>query len=142
VNETSDAQSDAPPGISVPRGALCVQKFDDSPDYAIRVGYRCSLRSSSTREPRCPPSQVVLTICLLSLLSKALSISKCVPPQVTSRPRILSLGKRSHWNRGRTSPTPLPRPFLLVVLHVFFVRSSMILPQVHLRKPCYDFSFL
>ena len=24
----------------------------------------------------------------------------------------------------------------------FIIKTSMILPQVHLRKPCYDFSFL
>ena len=45
--------------------------------------------------------------------------------------------------RGDHSHSPLPRTWI----HVFAGRSAgqvstMILPQVHLRKPCYDFSFL
>lgn len=37
------------------RGAMCVQKLDDSLVPAIRITYRISLRSSSSREPRHPP---------------------------------------------------------------------------------------
>ena len=37
-----------------------------------------------------------------------------------------------------------PLPHMLVTIHSGFVEGQtvMILPQVHLRKPCYDFYFL
>ena len=40
--------------------AICVQRFDDSRNSAIRTTYRISLRSSSLREPRYPLLRVVL----------------------------------------------------------------------------------
>jgi hypothetical protein len=43
-----------------PEGAICVQRFDDSQNSAIRITYRISLRSSSLREPRHPLLRVVL----------------------------------------------------------------------------------
>jgi hypothetical protein len=43
-----------------PRGARCVQRFDDSLNSAIHITYRISLRSSSMREPRDPLLKVVL----------------------------------------------------------------------------------
>jgi hypothetical protein len=58
------------PGL--PRSASCVQRFDDSLNSAIRITYRISLRSSSSREPRYPLLRVVsrlfflFLICLLS----------------------------------------------------------------------------
>ncbi|KAF1928462.1 hypothetical protein M421DRAFT_101255 [Didymella exigua CBS 183.55] len=61
----------------IPRGAMCVQRFDDSLNSAIHTTYRISLRSSSMPEPRDPLLKVVI-----------------------------------------------------------------ILPHVHLRKPCYNFYFL
>ena len=39
--------------------AICVQRFDDSLNSAIRTTYRISLRSSSLREPRYPLLEVV-----------------------------------------------------------------------------------
>ena len=42
-----------------PESAICVQKFDDSLNSAIRITYRISLRSSSLREPRYPLLTVV-----------------------------------------------------------------------------------
>jgi hypothetical protein len=47
----------------MPRGARCVQRFDDSLNSAIHITYRISLRSSSMREPRDPLLKVVL-ICV------------------------------------------------------------------------------
>lgn len=44
---------------------MCVQNFDDSRDFAIRITYRISLRSSSLWEPRHPLLKVVLSIILL-----------------------------------------------------------------------------
>ena len=42
-----------------PKSATCVQRFDDSLNSAIRITYRISLRSSSSREPRYPLLRVV-----------------------------------------------------------------------------------
>ena len=47
------------PCLSVKRGARCVQRLDDSRS-AVRITYRISLRSSSSREPRYPLLKVVL----------------------------------------------------------------------------------
>ena len=43
-----------------PGCAICVQRFDDSLNSAIRTTYRISLRSSSLREPRYPSAGVVV----------------------------------------------------------------------------------
>jgi hypothetical protein len=53
----NDARTGMPHGI--PRGAMCVQRFDDSLDSAIHTTYRISLRSSSMPEPRDPLLKVV-----------------------------------------------------------------------------------
>jgi hypothetical protein len=42
-----------------PDSAICVQRFDDSLNSAIRITYRISLRSSSIQEPRYPLLRVV-----------------------------------------------------------------------------------
>lgn len=52
-----DARTGMPHGI--PRGAMCVQRFDDSLNSAIHTTYRISLRSSSMPEPRDPLLKVV-----------------------------------------------------------------------------------
>ena len=57
VEGVHDTQTGAPLGI--PRGARCVQRFDDSLNSAIHITYRISLRSSSMREPRDPLLKVV-----------------------------------------------------------------------------------
>jgi hypothetical protein len=54
---SNDARTGMPHGI--PRGAMCVQRFDDSLDSAIHTTYRISLRSSSMPEPRDPLLKVV-----------------------------------------------------------------------------------
>ncbi len=46
--------------LGIPRGARCVQRFDDSLNSAIHITYRISLRSSSMREPRDPLLKVVI----------------------------------------------------------------------------------
>ena len=52
-----------------PETAICVQRFDDSLNSAIRITYRISLRSSSLREPRYPSLTVVFVYVLLKSLS-------------------------------------------------------------------------
>ena len=56
----NDARTGMPFGI--PKGAMCVQRFDDSLNSAIRITYRISLRSSSMPEPRDPLLKVFLSI--------------------------------------------------------------------------------
>ena len=55
-----DARTGMPLGI--PRGAMCVQRFDDSLNSAIHITYRISLRSSSMPEPRDPLLKVLTII--------------------------------------------------------------------------------
>ena len=55
---TNDARTGMPFGI--PKGAMCVQRFDDSLNSAIHTTYRISLRSSSMPEPRDPLLKVVI----------------------------------------------------------------------------------
>ena len=51
------SRTDMPHGP--PRGAICVQRFDDSLNSAIHITYRVLLRSSSMREPRDPLLKVL-----------------------------------------------------------------------------------
>lgn len=56
----------------MPRSAICVQNFDDSLSFAIRITYRISLRSSSLREPRYPLLKVVHFLIMLQYSSMEL----------------------------------------------------------------------
>jgi hypothetical protein len=46
--------------FGIPKGAMCVQRFDDSQNSAIHITYRVLLRSSSMREPRDPLLKVLI----------------------------------------------------------------------------------
>ena len=92
--------------------AICVQRFNDSQTSAVRITYRSSLRSSSIQEPRYPSWRVIKQ-------SKQ-QLTKSIQQQIL----LSSAGNNTH-----QQPT---------ITH----SSIMILPQVHLRKPCYDFTFL
>ena len=102
------------------RSATCVQRFDDSLSCAIRITYRSSQRSSSIREPRDPPLKVVRLLCLFGFrIGFWFGVLR----------GFWSL--KMNWDNKK--------------VHGLFVCGGftlMILPQVHLRKPCYDFSFL
>ena len=63
---TNDARTGMPHGI--PRGAMCVQRFDDSLNSAIHTTYRISLRSSSMPEPRDPLLKVLIFVCFVRRL--------------------------------------------------------------------------
>ena len=45
--------------FGIPKGAMCVQRFDDSHNSAIHTTYRVLPRSSSMREPRDPLLKVL-----------------------------------------------------------------------------------
>lgn len=145
-------------------GAICVQRFDGSRNSAIHTTYRISLRSSSIREPRYPLLRVVFGLWLGAAKSRlpvgfrGVVCLGCVevgqnyqagrrgwppsvkkegplhPPRQTWAPR-LSAGARG------LAPLGVEARGVCEVTGVDSI-DSMILPQVHLRKPCYDFSFL
>lgn len=125
-------------------GATCVQRLDGSRDSAIHTKYRISLRSSSMQEPRYPLSRVII------------NISRRIPPPGHNRKRCNKGANESSFccpwralRRGSlvhsTKVQADEESYNHLVENKFavsFASSTMILPQVHLRKPCYDFSFL
>ena len=141
-------------------GAICVQRLDDSRNSAIHTTYRSLLRSSSTHEPRGPPLEVVsLLRCLLDnkdqpkpMRSTSSSTKKSFKnrgPAASRRGRRRDLSRRlaSPSDPRETSPETRQRrasAWCTEDQGKRFPRSLtvMILPQVHLRKPCYDFYFL
>jgi hypothetical protein len=125
-----DTQPDVLPGM--PGSAKCVQRFDDSRDSAIHITYRSSLRSSSLREPRDPLLKVVYWLCFVSGKKegvKGVWLKWCGES-----------GRGAA--RGRATLPGRPRGSRCTKRVLIFRGSMMILPQVHLRKPCYDFYFL
>ena len=145
--------------------AICVQRFDDSLNSAIRTTYRISLRSSSLREPRYPSAGVVCGVHTTrerqpGPLGRGRR-SGFHPPKgrgntqtrtggcgVHSKPREThSHGKHaaraseSRPRKGHDQPREMPNS-RDGAQRCGWKRPVMILPQVHLRKPCYDFSFL
>ena len=145
-----------PPGM--PGGAMCVQRFDDSLNSAIHITYRISLRSSSMREPRDPLLKVFSFPRSFLLPWRAglqtggpaggLGGVVCARTSPGGRPRGSNVEEYAgvFWfGRGRSTPGSrtgrdlASRRQLSLLEAVLLV---MILPQVHLRKPCYDFYFL
>ena len=116
----NDAPTGMPPGV--PRGAMCVQRFDDSLKSAIRITSRISLRSSSMPEPRDPSLKVFV---FYRHAQTARSRVGLVGPLTGLLARRSNRVGTQGWESRAQGP-----------------RSVMILPQVHLRKPCYDFYFL
>ena len=122
---------------------MCVQKLDDSLNPAIHITYRISLRSSSSPEPRDPPLRGVdISVDLrkrkafVRLMGFRCERARRRADPVKGPPdagRIETL-------RGSHRIASEPRRGVFSGFLDCFV--SMILPQVHLRKPCYDFSFL
>jgi hypothetical protein len=94
---------------------MCVQRFDDSQCSAIHTTFRASLRSSSMREPRDPLLKVFR---LYFRFRHRLYGIKAAPER---RSTLCFHGFEESKALGH---------------------SLMIPPQVHLRRPCYDFYFL
>src|SRR6202012_4148713 len=100
--------------LPVKRGAMCVQRFDDSQCSAIHTTFRASLRSSSMREPR-DPLLKVLILAFDSDKTTLLHKHGAEAPKHVLLPQVDKVEGRSH--------------------------SIMIPPQVHLRRPCHYFYF-
>jgi hypothetical protein len=100
VENFNDTQTGMPLGI--PRGARCVQRFNDSRNSAIHITYRISLRSSSMREPRDPLLKVVFLF--INKTFKDIQMV-CVKQKKIHRPALcqrLSLHKVHRvWVRGQ-----------------------------------------
>ena len=135
-------------------GATCVQRLDGSRDSAIHTKYRISLRSSSMREPRYPLPRVVMTFARHPVAptrsangvrgeDASLSIPWRIPRRGSLARTAWPEGARRRGRRARDGDRPRRTPPLLNTSSLSALQvSTMILPQVHLRKPCYDFSFL
>ena len=131
---------------SVPKhtSAICVQSFDDSLNSAIHITYRISLRSSSLREPRYPLLRVLDRF---DFASYTCTYDESYSTQTQRRPHTIvhkqkslvvdavSYHHDSHMYKTYRKPTSTFRKG-------WYGFTIMILPQVHLRKPCYDFYFL
>jgi hypothetical protein len=103
---------------------MCVQRFDDSLNSAIHITYRISLRSSSLPEPRDP----LLKVLIICLFTQAASSFRVWDP--AGGPARDPVAPKGGGKQGVVTGAGAP------------CYPVMILPQVHLRKPCYDFYFL
>ena len=111
--------------------AVCVQHSIDSRNSAIRSAYRILLRPSSILEPRHPPLKVVIK--MINIKTQYNGVKKRVK---RSKAKATEQAAAQQRRRARIAPYPRLR---LWCWNGFVL---MILPQVHLRKPCYDFCFL
>jgi hypothetical protein len=135
-----------------PSGATCVQRLDGSRDSAIHTMYRISLRSSSMREPRYPLPGVISFLLLWprqigrrrsTAVRLSVHVFLGVNPRHVPAPRPARPEGRELFGAGGTEEVALTGSVSLLVHRSCFQKATtMILPQVHLRKPCYDFSFL
>ena len=132
---------------------MCVQNFDDSLNSAIRITYRISLRSSSLREPRYPLLKVVFGLIDVSNRRVRVNGRLCFVGSTCAHSAQSGWGRVNMQIWGYAPAQPLVRADTTAHWGVGdYVSQSglitdrigvvMILPQVHLRKPCYDLFFL
>ena len=151
--------TDSEPGMpsAETSGAICVQRFDGSRNSAIHTTFRSLLRSSSMREPRYPLLRVVFgCVPTTGPSTRTLDVvefgvdahpgggcEKAQPSRLRSRAETARPARPV--DRGRRpvrEGCPEGRPKGGRRVTGVGTIDSMIPPQVHLRKPCYDFSFL
>jgi hypothetical protein len=132
---------------------MYVQSSIGSRNSAIHNVYHTSLRPSSLLEPRHLSLKVVSKAVAKtnSIKYKAWKPSRAEKPAAAGGKRLTPRGpprfatldylhEESHHPREVASSHPEVTSVIHKKVGCIFVR--MILPQVHLRKPCYDFSFL
>ena len=124
----------------------------DSRNSAIQHAYHTLLHPSSSSQPRHPMLKIVVTNRVNSPEDKEhfnastkQSDAQTQPPEQQQRqlqqptwqwPTSLNVCVWQQQSSSSTQPFTSPN-HCGTIIHV-----QMILPQVHLRKPCYDFSFL
>ena len=87
----------------IPRGAMCVQRFDDSLNSAIHTTYRISLRSSSMPEPRDP----LLKVVTIKFFSDAdYNYKGLINVLMAGKPAEETRGTQKTWVRSRGSCLP------------------------------------
>ena len=131
-----------------PKSTICVQVPVGSRNPAIHNAYRTSLRPSSLFEPRHPSLKVVSSSGSRHERRNAFKYRNAMASRrkqtaagttCSKKPISPHSPREPAWGHHKDIPTQtLTEEFTMdYVEHV-----RMILPQVHLRKPCYDFSFL
>src|ERR1700759_4537230 len=111
--------------FGIPKGARCVQRFDDSLNSAIHITYRISLRSSSMREPRDPLLKVVFDCVFKANNSTFYETFRVYKGKPRERPTVGSQVCCGFKSSGVHMPPRRPATTLTY-------NSIMILPQVHL----------
>ena len=126
---------------------MCVQRFDDSRSLAIRITYRISLRSSSLWKPRHPLLKVVQIL--------VYEVRKIFRHHLVSGFHVNNGLGTNHkcdwifdnyiiWQKYPLSNLPCWIKRATALHRRGDLRSGVVMipPQVHLRRPCYDFTFL
>ena len=131
-----------------PKGTMRIQVPIDSRNSAIQHVYHTLLHPSSSSQPRHPMLKIVA--------------NRANTPEGKKRQNEQARQSDAQTNLQSSSSSSSPRingrhPWMYVWQqrssippHLFttpnhcapVINVQMILPQVHLRKPCYDFSFL
>ncbi len=121
-----------------PKSTMYVQVSIGSRKSAIHNAQHTSLRPSQGPEPRHSSLKVLSgAICAALNAENAITSSRRWQTQQDTHCQALPNHPRELLLSLMRSPT------LSSIVHISEVRCvQMILPQVHLRKPCYDFSFL
>ena len=95
----NDARTGMPFGI--PKGAMCVQRFDDSRNSAIHITFRISLRSSSMPEPRDPLLKVLIDSSSTPTYRNSVKVVHRGPARRPGRPRGNRCWSTKGWRSGR-----------------------------------------
>ena len=123
----NDARTGMPFGI--PKGAMCVQRFDDSLEFCnshYLSHFAAFFIDARTKRSVVKSFNLLIKFTQTAKLRKSLKCPPGAPARRQGRPGGNRVGQQ------RVMNIPVVRPGSLV----------MIPPQVHLRRPCYDFYFL
>jgi len=128
------------------RGAICVRRFDDSLNSAIHN--TLSRFATVFIDARAKGSTVGSCICYFDKVKLKLIQNLTQENQPTQQKNGLRWSARHSTNDCGLAPPRLPNTSFQKTRKKHWGKlrhkrtTIMILPQVHLRKPCYDFYFL
>ena len=109
--------------------------------FTMLITFRCTLDRCSSRDIHhwklccsynCKPLTKVANFKMLKIIVKTVAGELCWPKSTNPPPTLSHTRKRLNVMYMATT----------LRAHTWHWNVWMILPQVHLRKPCYDFSFL